>query len=91
MNHPHVVLRTPYVAGVFEGDPGVPRLEQHGEHSLPNLNRRNLVPPNFPLLRFRLIRNVSVLKLLPKEVVQIRRVTRPEKSPIPTRFHSLHE
>jgi high-affinity iron transporter len=39
VDHAHVLLRRAQVAGILEGDPRVPGLEQHGEHATPEIHR----------------------------------------------------
>ena len=65
MDHAHVILRAANIAGVFKGDPRVSRLKKHREHSLPNLDRGNFVPPNLTLFCFFLVRLVLLLKFFP--------------------------
>ena len=91
VNDPNVILGTSYVAGVLKGDPRMPRLEQHREHSLPNLNGRHLMPPNLALLRLLLIRLVPLLKFLSVQMMKISCIASPEEGPIPSGFHPLHE
>src|SRR6267142_447251 len=38
-----VLLRAAQVAGILEGDPGMPRLEQHRQHLAPQVHRRHLL------------------------------------------------
>jgi hypothetical protein len=77
MHDADVLLRRAQVARVLERDPGVTRLEQHGQHAPPQLDRRNtLEQRELAACSFGLVRQVSLLELAPVLLVQVGHIGR---------------
>ena len=92
VNHAHMLLRAADVAGVLEGDPGMPGLEQHRQHLAPDGQRRNTLEQlQFAGFRAPLVLDIGCFELLADLVVQVRRIGGRKQRPFP-RFHDpLHE
>ena len=87
-----MVLRRAQVAGVLEGDPGMPGLEQHGQHLAPQIGGANLLEhPDFAARRLGLVGRVALGERLAVEVVQIGRLVRREQRPLAVGLDALHE
>ena len=88
MDDSGVVLRRTDVGGVFKGDPGVPRLEEHREHLAPQHVRLDpLVLPHLAFVGHPLVLDVALLERFAVEVVQVGNLVRGEERPL-TPLHS---
>ena len=92
MNHPHVILRRAYVAGILEGDPRMPGLVQHGQHLAPErLGLDALEQAHLTLLNFLFIGAVALLEVAAKGAVEIRDLIGREQRPTVILDDPLHE
>ena len=92
MNNPNMTLGAANVAGVFEGDPGVPRLEQHGEHLAPEgggLDRPK--EPNLSSGSLLLVANVGRFELPAVLVVKVGHIGGRKECPGAIFHDPLHE
>ena len=86
-----MVLRAAHIAGIFEGNPWVTRLEDHAEHGLPEIECGAFLPKNFTALGHGFIFAVAVFEGFTIEVVEIRALVRAKECPFLTTFHPFHE
>ena len=87
-----VLLRRTQVAGILEGDPGMPGLKQHGQHLPPQLQGRNpLEQFHFAVGAHRLVFDIGLLESLAEFLVQVGHVRRREQRPLAGFHHALHE
>ena len=91
VDHARVVLGTAHIARVLEGDPRMARLEEHRQHPLPHLDRRDFLAPDLAAIRFFLIGQIRLFKLLSVAVMQVRHLARAEERPVLPGLHPLHE
>ena len=92
VHHADVLLRAAQVAGILEGDPGMPGLEQHRQHLAPQLQRGNLlVQLELAARRLVLVAQVGLLEALAELVVQVAHVGGAEQRPLRALHHPLHE
>ena len=92
VHHAHVLLRAAQVARVLEGDPGMPGLEQHGQHLAPQLRGRDAPEvADAALVRFLFVPLVAGFEGAADEVVQVRRFLRGEQRPLRVLHHALEE
>jgi hypothetical protein len=87
-----VLVGVAQVAGVLEGDPGVARLEEHGQHLAPQIHRLELLvhldlAPGGAFL----IGDIGGLEGLAGEIVEVRGLVRGEEGPVPFLGDPLHE
>src|SRR5579885_3246832 len=83
MDNAFVLLRAAQIACVFEGDPWVPRFEQHAQHLAPERYGRDaLVELDLPSFGHGFIAFVSAFEFRSIEIVQIRYFIRTEQSPL---------
>ena len=87
-----MALRRAQIAGVLERDPGMPGLEQHGQHLAPQIGGADLLEhADFAARRLGLIGRVALGERLAVEVVQIGRLVRREQRPFAVGLDALHE
>ena len=87
-----MALRRAQVAGVLEGDPGMPGLEQHGQHPAPQIGGADLLEDaDFAARRLGLIGRVALGECLAVEIVQVGRLVRREQRPFAVGLDALHE
>jgi hypothetical protein len=80
------------IAGILERDPGMPGLEQHGQHLAPQIHGLEaLADLQLAARGAFLIGDIGLLERLSGEVVQIRRLIGREQRPVPILGHALHE
>ena len=92
MNHAGMALRRAQIAGILERDPGMPGLEQHGQHLAPQIRGANLLEhADFAARRLCLIGRIALGEGLAVEVVQIGRLVRREQRPFAIGLDALHE
>ena len=92
MNDAGMALRRAQIAGVLERDPGMPGLEQHGQHLAPQIRGADLLEhADFAARRLGLIGRVALGERLAVEVVQIGRLVRREQRPFAVGLDALHE
>src|SRR5208282_2702562 len=91
MHDSDVVLRRAHVAGILERDPGMPRLENHREHLLPEVEGFDLVAVDLPLFGELLVAHIKLLELPAIGLMEVGHLVRPEESPGPARLHPFHE
>ena len=91
VNDPGMILRTAYITGILEGDPWVAGFKKHLEHGFPKINRWHTVPPDLTFFCLGFVLDIFFLKCVSVKVVQVWHFITPEKSPVFTGFHPLHE
>ena len=92
MHHADMALRRADVAGVLEGDPGMPGLEQHGQHAPPQIDRAHLLEDlDLAARGLGLIGLVGGLEGRAVEVVQVGRLVGREQRPRAVGLDALHE
>ena len=92
VNRADMLLRRAQVAGVLEGDPRMPGLEEHRQHLAPQRQRRDLPEElEFPARRLVLVPRVRLFERLAGPVVQVGAVRRREQCPVGAFHHPLHE
>ena len=91
VNHAHMVLRTPHIAGVLERDPWMSCLKEHLEHFFPEIDSLHFPAPDFSLCGLFLILHVTLFKGLAVEIMKIGTLVRPEKGPLLPCLQPLHE
>ena len=92
MHHAHVLLGRTQVAAVLEGDPGVARFKDHGQHLAPEIGGAKAAEVReFPAAGHGLIGLVAGFEGGAREVVEIRRIARGEESPGAVFHDPLHE
>ena len=92
VHHAHMLLRRAHVAGILEGDPGMARLEQHGQHLAPQAaGGHALEELDLTTIGLGLVSGVGLFEGLTKEVVQVRTGRRREQGPVAVFRHALHE
>ena len=92
MNDAGMALRRTQIAGVLERDPGMPGLEQHGQHLAPEIGGADLLEhADFAARRLGFIGRVALGERLAIEVVQIGRLVRREQGPFAVSLDALHE
>ena len=92
VDDPGVLLRGPQVARVFEGDPRVPGLEQHGEHAPPQVHGAHPAKhADLPSVRGTLIGDVGAGEVLAVAVVQVRHFVGGEQGPLGVALHPFEE
>jgi hypothetical protein len=92
VHHADVALRAAQVAGILEGHPGMPGLEQHREHLAPQVHGPDLLEHLDLAARGLLfVFGVALRKGLADEVVQVAGLARREQRPLALLDHPLHE
>ena len=92
VNDAGMTLRRTQIAGVLERDPGMPGLEQHGQHLAPEIRGADLLEhADFAARRLGFIGRVALGERLAIEVVQIGRLVRREQGPFAVSLDALHE
>ena len=92
MHYAHVLLGRPQVAAVLEGDPGVARFKDHGQHFAPEVSRTNAAEVReFPAIGEGLVGLIASLEGAPREVVEVRRIAGGEEGPGAVFHDPLHE
>ncbi len=92
MHHADVILRRADVAGILERDPGMPGLEQHGQHLAPEVDRaQRLEHPHFTACGLGFIGLISPRKRRPVQIVQLGSLVGREQRPWPVGLDALHE
>jgi hypothetical protein len=92
VHHADVALRAAQVAGVLEGHPGVPGLEQHREHLAPQVDGLDLLEHlDLAARGLRLVLGVALREGLADEVVQVAGLAGREQRPVALLHHPLHE
>ena len=91
MDDAAMVLWATHIAGIFESNPWVTRLEDHAEHSLPEIECGAFLPKNFTALGHGFIFAVAVFKGFTVEIVEIGALVRAKECPFLTSFHPFHE
>ena len=92
MDDAGMALRRAQIAGVLERDPGMPGLEQHGQHLAPEVSGADLLEDaDFAARRLGFIGRVALGELRAVEVVQVGRLVRREQRPFAVGFDALHE
>ena len=92
MDHAVMALRGAQIAGILERDPGMPGLEQHGQHLAPEVGGANLLEhADFAARRLCLIGRIALGEGLAVEVVQVGRLVRREQRPFAIGLDALHE
>jgi hypothetical protein len=86
-----MVLRAAHIAGIFESNPWVTRLEDHAEHGLPKVECGAFLPKYFTALRHGFVFAVAVLESFTVEVVKVGALVGAEECPFLTSFHPFHE
>ena len=75
MHYANMLLRTTNIARILESNPGMPGLEQHGQHLAPQSGRRNLAKQlKFASCRLLFITHIGLLEFRAKFVMQIRAI-----------------
>ena len=92
VHHAHVLLRRAHVAGVLEGDPGMPGLEQHRQHLAPQVRGRHaLVELDLAAVGLLFVGDVGRLEVLAELVVQVGQVLGENSVQSPPSITRLHE
>jgi hypothetical protein len=86
-----MVLRAAHIAGIFESNPWVTRLEDHAEHGLPEIKCGAFLPKNFTALGHGFVFAVAVFESFTIEVVKVGALIGAEECPFLTSFHPFHE
>ena len=92
MDDAGMALRRAQIAGILERDPGMPGLEQHGQHLAPEIGGANLFEhADFAARRLGFIGRITLGERLAIEIVQIGRLVRREQGPFTVSLDALHE
>jgi len=92
MNHSNMLLRRAQVAGILEGDPGMPGLKKHRKHFSPQLHRLDgLVKLEFATGCFCFVGGIGLLKGPADFLMQVHTVRWRKQGPGAVFHHPLHE